>query len=74
MAAGGCAMERLRQPSEKYVAARNSLPMEQRSVFDEMVLDYQHAAHKFHRRRFVSHVVLAEMVRIGWRHSAETTA
>jgi hypothetical protein len=65
-------MARARPPSEKYVAARNSLPSELRDVFDAMVLDYAHAAHRFHKRRFVSHAVLAEMVRIGWRYSGET--
>jgi hypothetical protein len=64
-------MSESKQRSEKHEAARNSLPRELVSAFDEMVGDYQHAAERFHNTPFVSHVVLAEMIRIGWRCSAE---
>jgi hypothetical protein len=64
-------MTESKQRSEKHEVARNALPSELLSAFDEMVADYQHAAHKWHNTPFVSYVVLAEMVRNGWRCSAK---
>lgn len=57
--------------SEKHDEARRSLPAELMLIFDEFVDDYKFAATKHHGSPFVSYVVLAEMVRMGWRHGAE---
>jgi len=59
--------------SEKHEQARNSLPDELRPVFDDFVSDYKFAATEHHGSPFVSYVVLAEMVRAGWRLAAEPT-
>jgi len=57
--------------SEKHELARNSLPDELKPVFDDFVADYRFAATKHHGSPFVSYIVLAEMVRLGWRLGAE---
>jgi len=57
--------------SEKHEQARNSLPEDLQSVFDDFVADYKFAATKHHGSPFVSYVVLAEMVRAGWRLAAD---
>jgi hypothetical protein len=57
--------------SEKHELARNSLPEELRPMFDDFVDDYRFAATKAHGSPFVSYMVLAEMVRAGWRLAAE---
>jgi hypothetical protein len=59
------------QRSEKHEQARNSLPEGLRAVFDDFVADYRFAATKIHGSPFVSYMVLAEMVRAGWRLAAE---
>ncbi len=64
-------MSEEKKRSEKHETARNSLPSDLVSVFDEMVGDYQYAAQQFHNTPFVSYVVLAEMVKIGWRCSGK---
>jgi hypothetical protein len=43
---------------------------ELKSVFDDLVADYRFAATKHHGSPFVSYIVLAEMVRLGWRLGA----
>ena len=57
--------------SEKHEQARDSLPDKLKPVFDNFVTDYRLAATKHHGSPFVSYVVLAEMVRLGWRLTAE---
>lgn len=57
--------------TEKHELARNSLPDELKPVFDDFVTDYRFAATKHHGSPFVSYIVLAEMVRLGWRLGAE---
>lgn len=57
--------------SEKHELARNSLSEELKPVFDAFVDDYKFAATIHHGRPFVSHVVLAEMVKAGWRRVGE---
>ena len=57
--------------SEKHEQARNSLPAELRPIFDDFVTDYKFVATKHHGSPFVSYVVLAEMVRLGWRLAAD---
>jgi|GEM_PF-1669055 len=57
--------------SEKHKTARDSLPEELRPVFEDFVADYRFAATKHHGKPYVSYVVLADMVRAGWRLSAD---
>lgn len=60
------------KPSEKQIEARNSLLKEQRPIFDELVSDYKYAATTRHGRPYVSYVVLADLIKVGWRPSAES--
>jgi hypothetical protein len=57
--------------SEKYVKARDSLPEELKPVFDDFVADYKYAATVRHGKPYISYLVLADMVKAGWRCSAE---
>lgn len=59
------------KPSEKQVEARDSLPEELRPIFDDFVADYKYAATMRHGRPYISYIVLADMVRAGWRCSTE---
>jgi len=57
--------------SEKQIEALNSLPNELKPVFDDFVSDYKYAATLRHGRPYISYIVLADMIRAGWRLSAE---
>ncbi len=57
--------------SKKKDEALRTLPEDLRPVFEELVIDYQGFAMNHHRMPFVSHVVLADLVREGWRRTAE---
>lgn len=57
--------------TEKHDAARASVPEELRSVFDQLVEYYRYAATVHHGSPFVSYLVLAELVRAGWRLADE---
>jgi len=57
--------------SEKYKEARNSLSDELKPIFDELVSHYKYATMRRHGRGYVSYIVLAELVKAGWRLSAE---
>lgn len=59
------------KPSEKQIQARNSLPDELKPIFDDFVADYKYAATMRHGRPYISYIVLADMVRAGWRLSAK---
>lgn len=59
------------KPSEKQIKARNSLPDELKPIFDDFVADYKYAATIHHGRGYVSYVVLADLIRAGWRLSAK---
>jgi len=58
-------------PSEKQMEARNSLPDELKPIFDDFVADYKYAASMRYGSPFVSYIVLADMIRAGWRLSAK---
>ena len=47
------------------------MPDDLKPIFDDLVTDYRFAATKHHGSPFVSYVVLAEMVKLGWRLGAE---
>ena len=53
--------------SEKHEIARAGLPDELKPVFDQFVDDYKFAGVIHHGAPFVSYIILAEMVRAGWR-------
>ena len=57
--------------SEKHELARNSIPEELVPVFDQLVENYKFAATIHHGSPFVSYIILAEMVKAGWRPSGE---
>ena len=58
----------------KHEEARNTLPDELKPVFDEMVQDYKFATFKRYGNGYVAYIVLADLVRVGWRHVAEPLA
>lgn len=60
------------QQSEKELEARNSLPDELKPVFDELISDYKYAATLRYGKPYVSYIVLADMVRAGWRCVAKS--
>jgi hypothetical protein len=55
--------------TEKHEAARSGLPIELQPIFDQFVKDYKFAGVIHHGSPFVSYVILAEMIRAGWRCS-----
>ena len=57
--------------SEKHELARCMLPDNLKPVLEELVEHYRFAASKHHGTPFVSYIVLAELVKAGWRLSAE---
>lgn len=57
--------------SEKHELARNSLPDELKPIFDAFVEDYKFAGTIHHGSPFVSYIILAEMVKAGWRQAGE---
>ncbi|MCK5607439.1 hypothetical protein KAR91_36480 [Candidatus Pacearchaeota archaeon] len=59
------------KPSEKQLQARNGLPEELKPIFDDFVADYKYAATLRHGRPYISYVVLADLIRAGWRPSAD---
>jgi hypothetical protein len=62
-------MEANKSPKEQ--EARDSLPEELKPIFDEFVSDYKFAATARYGKPYVSYIVLADMVRAGWRCTAE---
>ena len=60
--------------SQKLDEARNSLPVECQPTFDDLVNDYKFFATKHYRSPFVSYMVLAELVKAGWRLAAAPIA
>ena len=57
--------------TENHENARNILPDNLKSIFDDFVGDYRFAVTKHLGSPFVSYKVLAEMVRMGWRLTAD---
>jgi hypothetical protein len=60
--------------SQKHEEARNTLPDELRAVFDEIVEDYKFATAKRYGSGYVAYIVLADLIRVGWRHVADPLA
>ena len=57
--------------SEKYIEALKRLPEDLKPIYEEFVSDYRYAATLRHGRPYISYIVLADIVRAGWRCSAE---
>jgi len=57
--------------SEKHEEARRSLPDQLKSIFDELVEDYKFSTATRYGQGYVAYIVLADLVRVGWRHTAE---
>lgn len=57
--------------SEKDQIARNTLPEELWGEYERLVGDYKFAATLRYNRPFVSYIVLADLIKAGWRRSAE---
>jgi hypothetical protein len=57
----------------KHAEARKALPENLQPIFEDLVADYRWLAAVHHRAPFVSYVVLADLVRNGWRRSGEQT-
>ena len=57
--------------SEKCIEARDSLSDDLKPIYDEFVSDYIYAATLRYGRPYVSYIVLADMVKAGWRPTAE---
>ena len=53
--------------SLKLDQARKSLPDNLKPVFDMLIADYRFAALERHGAPYVSYVVLADLVKLGWR-------
>lgn len=56
--------------SAKHEEARQSLPEELKPIFDELVEDYRFATTCRYGNGYVAYIVLADLVRVGWRHTA----
>jgi hypothetical protein len=59
------------QRSQKHEEARQALPPELRPFFDELVADYRFAGVMHYNQPFVSYLILADLVRDGWRRTGE---
>ena len=58
--------------SEKHEEARSSLPDDLKPVFDSLVEDYKFAATVRYGKPYISYIVLADLVRVGWRASDQS--
>jgi hypothetical protein len=56
--------------SPKFLAARDSLPPELWSVFEQLVADYKFATFTRHGSGYVAYQILADLVKGGWTHSS----
>jgi len=58
----------------KHKEARESLPPELRSAFDDLVEDYRHFSMVRLGRSYLSFAIIADLVRQGWRYSGPRQA
>lgn len=58
------------QRSAKHTEAREALDERLHAAFDALVQDYQFYVSVHYASRFVSYLILADLVRAGWRPSA----
>jgi len=59
--------------STKHKEARDSLPEDLKPILDDFVADYKYSATLRHGRPYVSYIVLADLIKAGWRPTAEPT-
>ena len=59
-----------KQQTNKREQARNTLPDDLWPVFEELVEDYKFATLTRCGRGYVAYMVLADLVKVGWRHVA----
>jgi len=57
--------------SAKYYEALEKIPDDLVPTFDELIDHYRFAADQFHGTSFVSPMVIAELVLMGWRNTEE---
>lgn len=57
--------------TEKHEEARNTLSEELKPIFNQLVEDYKFSSTVHHGRGYVSYVILADLVKAGWRRSGE---
>lgn len=57
--------------SEKYIEGKNSLSDDLKPIYEEFVADYRYAATLRHGKPYVSYIVLADMIKAGWRPTQE---
>lgn len=50
-----------------YLKAEETLAPELRPLFEQLTAEYRFAAMKHHGRPFASPMVIAELIRMGWR-------
>ena len=60
--------------TEKHREARETLPDELKPVFDALVEEYKFFASVHYGSRLVSYIILADLVRAGWRPSAASAS
>ena len=53
--------------SEKYLSAKESLPKNLQLIYDQLVEEYKFHTIKHYGKGYVAHIVLADLVRDGWR-------
>ena len=53
--------------SEKYFSAKESLPKNLHSIYDQLVEEYIFHTEKRYGRGYVAYIVLADLVRDGWK-------
>ena len=53
--------------SEKYLSAKESLPKNLHLIFDQLVEEYKFHTIKHYGKGYVAHIVLADLVRDGWK-------
>jgi hypothetical protein len=58
--------------SAKYLEARESLPLELRPIYDQLVDEYAFHTHLNYGAGYVAYKVIAALVRDGWRPATET--
>jgi hypothetical protein len=53
-----------------HIKIRESISVDLKPVFDDLVTDYKFLSTKHHGRAFVSYAILADLINMGWRRSA----
>lgn len=54
------------EKSEKYQDALSSVPQKLRPIFRQLVDEYAYHTQLIYGKRYVSYIVLAELVKAGW--------